>query len=85
MRKQPNKVYAAFPGTMPANRPRPLPAPAPLVRVHRITRDGVQLHLETPRANEPTVTTKQERIDAMSIRTVPLAMGWPRRSVATLA
>lgn len=83
-RNDPRKCYVAFPGTL-NSRPLPAPAPAPLVRVHRVTKDGVQLHIETARPNEPTVVTNQERIDAISIRAVPRAMCWPSRSVATLA
>jgi hypothetical protein len=84
-RNDPRKIITAFPGTMPANRARPAPAPAPLVRVHRITQSGVQLHVETARDPLPKVTTRQERIDALGIRTVPQCMGWPTRSKATLA
>lgn len=91
MRKQPTKVYAAFPGTLPCHRARPAPAPAPLVRVHQVTRTkagvvtNVVTRIEESRAPMPKVTTLQERRDATTLNEFFRKVGGlPTRSKASL-
>lgn len=90
MRNQPNKVFAAFPGTLPCHRARPAPAPAPLVRVHQVTRKAgvvtnVAIRIEERPAPMPNVRGPQERRDATTLNEFFRKVGGlPTKSKASL-